>query len=31
MSTYHKGEKISDTYKIEDELGRLVPEIMSYL
>lgn len=22
MSTYHKGEKISDFYKIEDELGR---------
>ena len=22
MSTYHKGEKISDYYKIEDELGR---------
>jgi len=23
MSTYHKGEKISDYYKIEEELGRL--------
>jgi hypothetical protein len=22
MSTYHKGEKISDYYKLEDELGR---------
>jgi len=23
MSTYHKGERISDYYKIEEELGRL--------
>ena len=22
MSTYHKGEKITDYYKLEDELGR---------
>lgn len=22
MSTYHKGEKITDYYKLEDEIGR---------
>lgn len=31
MSTYHKGEKISDYYKIEEELGRYFQFLELYL
>jgi hypothetical protein len=36
MSTYHKGEKLTDYYKLEDEIGRyhhmgLTPIIEAHL
>ena len=27
MSTYHKGEKLTDYYKLEDEIGRYIKYI----
>ena len=30
MSTYHKGEKISDYYKMEEELGRYLNTSLSF-
>ena len=28
MSTYHKGEKITDYYKLEEEIGRYPNELV---
>lgn len=30
MSTYHKGEKITDYYKLEDEIGRYILQTLIF-